>query len=107
MIVLLSVTPIKKFGHLEQTLQSPLCVKHTLICILQDIIPHVIWCLILIVQNFYCLKIFEKYQLDAEWSLNAGCWMWLSCSAFFAKHPQWMCPVGLGKHLDPDGKYVR
>lgn len=52
-------------------------------------------------------KVFEKYQLDAEWSLNAGCWMWLSCSAFFAKHPQWMCPVGLGEHMDPQGKYVR
>ena len=55
-----------------------------------------------------CLfQIFEKYLLDAEWSLNAGCWMWLSCSAFFAKHPQWMCPVGLGGHLDPHGNYVR
>ncbi|KAL9971457.1 hypothetical protein ACROYT_G017620 [Oculina patagonica] len=52
-------------------------------------------------------KIFEKFMLDAEWSINAGCWMWLSCSAFFAKHPQWMCPVGLGEHLDPQGNYVR
>ena len=33
--------------------------------------------------------------------------MWLSCSAFFAKHPQWMCPVGLGEHLDPQGNFVR
>ena len=52
-------------------------------------------------------QIFEKFMLDSEWSINAGCWMWLSCSAFFAKHPQWMCPVGLGEHLDPQGSYVR
>lgn len=52
-------------------------------------------------------KIFEKFLLDAEWSINAGNWMWLSCSAFFAKHPQWMCPVGLGEHLDPQGNFVR
>ncbi|GIY03032.1 cryptochrome-1 [Caerostris extrusa] len=29
------------------------------------------------------MKVFEELLLDADWSLNAGNWMWLSCSAFF------------------------
>jgi hypothetical protein len=28
-------------------------------------------------------KVFEELLLDADWSLNAGNWMWLSASAFF------------------------
>lgn len=61
----------------------------------------------IVLNSLFPPQIFEKYMLDAEWSINAGSWMWLSCSAFFAKHPQWTCPVGLGKHLDPQGNYVR
>ena len=29
------------------------------------------------------MKVFEEYLLDADWSLNAANWMWLSASAFF------------------------
>lgn len=27
--------------------------------------------------------VFDKYLIDADWSLNAANWMWLSASAFF------------------------
>ncbi|XP_032235657.2 cryptochrome-2 [Nematostella vectensis] len=53
-------------------------------------------------------KMFDEFQLDAEWSLNACSWLSLSCSAFFNGTPsQWYCPVGIGKSLDPDGEYIR
>ena len=29
------------------------------------------------------MKIFDELLLDADWSTNAGMWMWLSCSSFF------------------------
>lgn len=50
---------------------------------------------------------FERWLLDAEWSLNAGNWMWLSCSAFFQQFFNCICPVGFGRKLDPNGDYVR
>lgn len=50
---------------------------------------------------------FEKWLLDAEWSLNAGNWMWLSCSAFFQQFFNCICPVAFGKKLDPNGDYIR
>ena len=52
-------------------------------------------------------QVFEEQLLDSEWSLNAGGWMWASCSAFFDKHPKWFCPVSVGKSQDPQGQYVR
>jgi len=51
--------------------------------------------------------VFERWLLDAEWSLNAGNWMWLSCSAFFQQFFNCICPVGFGRKLDPNGDYVR
>jgi len=51
--------------------------------------------------------VFEKWLLDAEWSLNAGNWMWLSCSAFFQQFFNCICPVAFGKKLDPNGDYIR
>lgn len=53
------------------------------------------------------MKVFERWLLDAEWSLNAGNWMWLSCSAFFQQFFNCICPVGFGRKLDPNGDYVR
>ncbi|CAH3021121.1 unnamed protein product [Porites evermanni] len=53
------------------------------------------------------MKVFEKWLLDAEWSLNAGNWMWLSCSAFFQQFFNCICPVAFGKKLDPNGDYIR
>lgn len=53
------------------------------------------------------MKVFERWLLDAEWSLNAGNWMWLSCSAFFQQFFNCICPVGFGRKLDPNGDFVR
>ena len=53
------------------------------------------------------LQVFEKWLLDAEWSLNAGNWMWLSCSAFFQQFFNCICPVAFGRKLDPNGDYIR
>lgn len=59
-------------------------------------------------QWFYCIKqVFERWLLDAEWSVNAGNWMWLSCSAFFQQFFNCICPVGFGRKLDPNGDYIR
>ena len=27
--------------------------------------------------------VFDEYLLDADWAINNGNWMWLSCSCFF------------------------
>eukprot|EP01079_Euglenida_sp_SAG-EU17-18_P004471 gene4471-809_t len=48
--------------------------------------------------------VFEEYLLDADYSLNAANWMWLSCSAFFS---QVYSPVAFGKKTDPEGHYIR
>ncbi|EDO38966.1 predicted protein [Nematostella vectensis] len=53
------------------------------------------------------LRAFEELQLDAEWSMNSGSWLWLSCSAFFHGQIPWFCPVEVGKKLDPSGSYIR
>ncbi|XP_048589641.1 uncharacterized protein LOC125573258 isoform X2 [Nematostella vectensis] len=52
-------------------------------------------------------KAFDELQLDAEWSLNAGNWLWLSCSSYVHGVVPWYCPVEVGKKLDPTGKYIR
>ncbi|XP_075998296.1 cryptochrome-2-like isoform X2 [Genypterus blacodes] len=53
------------------------------------------------------MKVFEELLLDADWSVNAGSWMWLSCSAFFQQFFHCYCPVGFGKRTDPTGDYIR
>ena len=53
------------------------------------------------------LQVFEELQLDAEWSLNVGNWLWLSGSTFVKEHVPWFCPVEVGKKVDPTGEYVR
>ena len=50
---------------------------------------------------------FEKLLLDADWSLNAGNWMWLSASAFFHQYFRVYSPVAFGKKTDPNGDYIR
>ena len=60
------------------------------------------------VKRLICLhKVFEELQLDAEWSLNVGNWLWLSESTFVEEHVPWFCPVEVGKKIDPTGEYVR
>ncbi|KAJ8315277.1 hypothetical protein KUTeg_007427 [Tegillarca granosa] len=55
------------------------------------------------------LRIFYKYLLDADWSVCAGNWMWVSSSAFekVLQCPRCFCPVRYGKRMDPSGEYVR
>ncbi|CAJ1057134.1 hypothetical protein INR49_030121 [Xyrichtys novacula] len=53
------------------------------------------------------VKVFEELLIDADWSGNAGSWMWLSCSAFFQQFFQCYCPVGFGRRTDPNGDYIR
>lgn len=51
--------------------------------------------------------VFEELLLDADWSLNAGNWMWLSASAFFHQYYRVYSPVAFGKKTDPLGSYIR
>uniref|UniRef100_A0A3Q2GL24 Cryptochrome-1 n=1 Tax=Cyprinodon variegatus TaxID=28743 RepID=A0A3Q2GL24_CYPVA len=53
------------------------------------------------------MKVFEELLLDADWSVNAGSWMWLSCSSFFQQFFHCYCPVGFGRRTDPGGDYIR
>ena len=53
------------------------------------------------------MKVFEEYLLDADWSLNAGNWMWLSASAFFHQYFRVYSPIGFGKKTDPNGLYIK
>lgn len=52
-------------------------------------------------------KVFEQYLLDADYSINAGNWLWLSASAFYHKFNKIFHPVYFGKRTDPTGEYVR
>lgn len=52
-------------------------------------------------------KVFEEYLLDADWSLNAGNWMWLSASAFFHQFFRVYSPVAFGKKTDKNGDYIK
>ena len=52
-------------------------------------------------------KAFDELQLDAEWGLNAGNWLWLSCSSYVQGAVPWYCPVEIGKKVDPSGDYIR
>ncbi|KAI2642964.1 Cryptochrome-1 [Labeo rohita] len=53
------------------------------------------------------MKVFEELLLDADYSVNAGNWMWLSASAFFHKYTRIFCPVRFGRRTDPQGQYLR
>ncbi|XP_020497566.1 cryptochrome-1b [Labrus bergylta] len=53
------------------------------------------------------MKAFEELLIDADWSVNAGSWMWLSCSSFFQQFFKCYCPVGFGRRTDPSGDYIR
>jgi cryptochrome len=52
---------------------------------------------------------FLEMLLDADWSVNAGNWMWVSSSAFeqLLDCSQCVCPINFGRRLDPWGEYVR
>ena len=53
------------------------------------------------------MAVFEELLLDADWSLNAGNWQWLSASAFFHQYYRVYSPVAFGKKTDKTGEYIR
>ncbi|XP_049951179.1 cryptochrome-1 [Schistocerca serialis cubense] len=55
------------------------------------------------------LQHFLKYLLDADWSVCAGNWMWVSSSAFeqLLDCSHCVCPVNYGRRLDPWGEYIK
>ena len=53
------------------------------------------------------MRVFEELLLDADWSVNAGTWMWLSCSSFFQQFFHCYCPVKFGRKADPNGDYIK
>ncbi|OOQ86664.1 putative DNA photolyase [Penicillium brasilianum] len=52
-------------------------------------------------------EVFEELLIDHEAASNAGNWMWLSCTAFFAQFYRCYSPIAFGKKWDPNGDFVR
>ena len=54
-------------------------------------------------------QVFQEYLLDADWSVNAGNWMWVSSSAFenFLDTSDTISPVNYGRMFEPTGEYIR
>ena len=55
----------------------------------------------------FILQVFDLLLLDADWSENAGMWLWLSGSSFFQQLPNCHCPVDFGKQIDPAGDFIK
>ena len=53
------------------------------------------------------MKVFDELLLDADWSVNAGTWLWMSYSSFFKAINQVFCPVAFGRKIDPNGDFIR
>lgn len=54
------------------------------------------------------LEHFLKYLMDADWSVCAGNWMWVSSSAFEKLLDSSKCSIiPFGRRLDPDGQYIK
>jgi len=53
------------------------------------------------------MKVFDELLLDADWSVNAGTWLWLSCSSFFLQFFHCYCPVKFGRKADASGDFIR
>jgi len=51
--------------------------------------------------------VFDKYLVDADWSLNNANWMWLSASAFFHQYFRVYSPVAFPKNFDKEGLFVK
>ena len=51
--------------------------------------------------------VFDRDLVDADWALNNGNWMWLSCSCFFYQYFRVYGPVSFGKKFDKNGDFIR
>ncbi|KAA8497133.1 (6-4)DNA photolyase [Porphyridium purpureum] len=51
--------------------------------------------------------VFEKHLIDADWSLNAANWMWLSCSAFFHQYFRVYSPSAFPKKYSHVAAFIR
>ena len=51
--------------------------------------------------------VFEKYLLDADWSLNSANWMWLSCSSYFYQYFRCYSPAAFPKKYANHKAYIR
>jgi len=51
--------------------------------------------------------VFDRDLVDADWALNNGNWMWLSCSAFFYQYFRVYGPHSFAKKYDKEGEYVK
>ncbi|KAJ5899619.1 hypothetical protein N7495_004363 [Penicillium taxi] len=51
--------------------------------------------------------VFEELLIDHEAACNAGNWMWLSCTAFFAQYYRCYSPIAFGKKWDPEGSFIK
>lgn len=52
-------------------------------------------------------RVFDKYLLDSDWSVNVGNWLWLSASAYFYQFFRVYSPQAFPKKTDPNGDYIR
>ena len=48
-------------------------------------------------------------QIDGDWAVGVGNWMWVSSSAFekALDCAKCMCPVNYGRRMDPHGNFVK
>lgn len=53
------------------------------------------------------VAVFDNELIDADWAVNNGNWMWVSCSAFFYQYFRCYSPVSFGKKYDKSGAYVK
>eukprot|EP01126_Amoeba_proteus_P023829 TRINITY_DN2395_c0_g1_i2.p1 TRINITY_DN2395_c0_g1~~TRINITY_DN2395_c0_g1_i2.p1 ORF type:complete len:316 (-),score=57.05 TRINITY_DN2395_c0_g1_i2:55-1002(-) len=53
------------------------------------------------------VEIFDRYLLDADWSLNVSNWLWLSCSCFFQTYWRVYSPVAFPKKYSGAVEFVR
>ncbi|KAG8174295.1 hypothetical protein JTE90_024653 [Oedothorax gibbosus] len=76
-----------------------LVARHAVACFLTMGDPRILW--------EEGMKVFDELLLDADWSVNAGQWMWLSCSSFFQQFFHLFCLLSFGRKADPNGDYIR
>ncbi|CAG5076754.1 Oidioi.mRNA.OKI2018_I69.PAR.g8536.t1.cds [Oikopleura dioica] len=53
-------------------------------------------------------QMFEEHQIDGDYAMNAGCWMWCTGSAFKEKISEsTLDPVKFARRWDPEGHFTR